>query len=178
MRRSAALLAGSLALLPTAAGAEQPWERSYTIDEIAADLAYGLCPLYLAGQLPLTGNAMLTERGLSDKVSRQASPRFGEMEQVEGIRPDGKVAFGGVPGKVCSVTVTDAQLDLISARLHRDMNLMGIPFKPEPLRVQNGGKTKVEVFKGPLDGKMLYVQLIRMQAPKPAIVVQLFGMAN
>ena len=168
-------------LLPAAAMAEEPFDfgpREYAVDEIAADLAYGFCPLYLAGQFPLTGNPMLAERGFGEQIRRTPEPRFGELEQVTAIKPDGNVAFGGVPGKVCSVTVTGADLEKVSERLHSNMAFMGLEFAPDPANTGDRGGIALETFKARVDGQMLYLQLARVPEPKPAIVAQLFGMAE
>jgi hypothetical protein len=185
--RIAALLAGGLALMPLAASAQEEEfslddflsePRQYAIDEIAADLAYGFCPLYLAGQFPLTGNFELEQRGFGTEIRKTPNPRFGELEQVAAIRPDGNVAFGGVPGMVCSVTVTGADPDAVLARLRADKALMGLDFQPDPANSGDRGSAKLETFKAPVEGQMLYLQLARLSEPEPAVVAQIFGMAE
>jgi len=36
----------------------------------------------------------------------------------------------------------------------------------------------LETFKAPVEGQMLYVQLARVSEPEPAVVAQIFGMAE
>ena len=67
--------AASLLLLPAAATAQ---ERQFSIEEIAADLAYGFCPLFLAGQFSLTAPE-LAARGFGTAIVKQPHPRVGEM---------------------------------------------------------------------------------------------------
>ncbi len=172
-----AILAGSLALSPVAAGAEG-WTRTYTTDEVAADLAYGFCPLYLADQFPLTGNPRLTERGFGGKVINTVEPRFGQIAQVSRLTTDARLAFGGIAGKVCSVTITGKDLDKIYARLVRDKKLTGIAFAAAPRQSGQKGAALIEAYKALVEGQVLNLQLIRMKQPTPTIVVQLFGTAN
>jgi hypothetical protein len=180
-------LAGSLALLPTMASAQpevfslddflsEP--RHHAIDEIATDLAYGFCPLYLANQFPLSGNVELSQRGFGADIARTPDARFGEMEQVFAIRPDGNVGFGGVPGLVCSVTVTGADLDAVLARWHSDMSFMGFAFQLDPAQSGERGTATVETYKAPIEGQVLNLQLARLSAPQPAVVAQLYGTAE
>lgn len=149
-------------------------EREFAVEEIAADLAYGFCPLYLAGQFPLTGNPMLAERGFGEEIRKTPDARFGELEQVAAIRPDGNVAFGGVPGKVCSVTLTGADFDTVLDRLRSDMAFMGLDFEPDPANTGDRGFATLESFKAPVDGQVLHVQLMRVSSPEPAAAAQLF----
>lgn len=181
------VICAMLALTPSAAfAAEEEFSfddflsepRAFAIEEIAADLAYGFCPLYLAGQFPLTGNPMLDERGFGEDINRTPDARFGELEQVTAIRPDGNIAFGGVTDKVCSVTVTGADFETVSARLRSDMAFMGLDFQPDTANSGDRGFAKLETFKAPVDGQMLYVQLAQTTGPEPALVAQLFGMAE
>jgi len=176
-RALAAMVAGSLVLLPMTAGADE-WTRTYATDEVAADMSYGFCPLFLAGQFPLTDNPRLAERGFGNTITKKRDTRFGEFAQVIRKVADGGVAFGGVAGKVCSVTITGANLDKIYLRLRKDKALTGIEFEADAKQSGQKGAALVEAYKGQVEGQMLNLQLIRMKKPAPAIVVQLFGTAN
>lgn len=170
-----AAVAGCALLLAPAASA-QP--REYEVAEIAGDLAYGFCPLYLANIFPLD-SPQLAERGFSPKVAKQAHPRFGELQMVSARRADGEIAFGGVAGKICTVVVTGDKRSAALAKLREAMSWGGLDFKPTP----NTGATlpgvTVETFKAPVDGQMLYLQLIEASVgPAPSVVAQLFGMAE
>ena len=171
MLRALAAAAGLL-LLPAAASAQ---DRQWPIEEMAADLAYGFCPLYLAGQLSLTGPE-LAERGFGPKVTKQPHPRVGEMSLVGAKLPDGEIAFGGAPGKACTVLVTGAKRDAALARLRASMGFMGLDFQPAASPGPALAGVEVETFKAPVDGQTLYVQLVRTSTPQPTIAAQLFAM--
>jgi hypothetical protein len=167
------LLAAASILFASAPVAAQP--REWPIDEMAADLAYGFCPLYLAGQFSLTGPE-LAERGFGATVSKQPHPRVGEMETVSARHKDGELAFGGAPGMACTVVVSGPRRQEVLVRLRSNMAFMGLDFQP----VSNPGPSvagvTAESFKAPVDGQMLYVQLIQAEAPVPTVAAQLFAM--
>lgn len=172
-----ALVAAGTVLAATPASAQ--WgERTFPIEEIAADLAYGFCPLYLAGQFSLTGNPMLAERGFAEEVSRTPDPRFGEVEQVKAARPDGTAAFGGIPGQLCNVTITGADAETVATRLKSDMAIMGIAMQPDPASSGERADGMVAAFKGALEGQVLHLQIARTEAPEAAIVAQLYVTAQ
>lgn len=173
MRRSLSLWAcatGGLMLAASPASAQ--WgERTFSIQEIAADLAYGFCPLYLSSQFPLTDNPMLAERGFGKEVTRSPDVRFGEVEQVKAVKPDGTAAFGGVSGQVCNVTITGADGDAVLARLKSNMPFLGIPMQPD---ATHSGE-QVEAFKGAIqEGQVLHIQLARTGDAGKTIVAQLY----
>src|SRR5215210_199607 len=114
-----------LLLASAPAGAQQ---RQWPINEMAADLAYGFCPLYLAGQFSLTGPE-LAERGFGPTVSRQPHPRVGQMETVSARHKDGEIVFGGAPGKACTVVVSGTKRVETLARLHSSRAFMGLDFQ-------------------------------------------------
>jgi hypothetical protein len=170
----AVALAAAAALLlapPSAAElrAQQP------VDEVAADLAYGLCPLFLAGALPLTSSE-LTDRGFSATVSKQPHPRFGELSMVGAKRPDGEIGFGGAAGKVCTVAVQGPKLPAVLARLKSSMALMGLHFTAAKNLTPDVPGIRVETFSAPVDKQILYLQLIDAGGAKPAVLAQLFVM--
>jgi hypothetical protein len=164
----------SVLLLPPGASA-QP--REYSVEEIAADLAYGFCPLFLANSFPLT-SPQLAERGFSTAIQKQLNPRFGQIEMVSAKRADGEIAFGGAAGKVCTVVVGGERKAAALARLRGSMSWTGLDFTPAPHTGATLPGVKVETFKAPVDGQMLYVQLIEVAAPTPSVMAQLFGMAE
>jgi len=167
-----ALAAACLLAAPAAGGAQ---EREFPIEEIAADLAYGFCPLFLAGQFSLT-SPQLAERGFGTTIVKQPHPRVGEMSLVSALRPDGEIAFGGASGKACTVIVGGPKRETVLARLRDNMAYMGLDFKATAnVGAEQPGVT-VETFKAPVEGQMLYVQLIQANAPKPTVVAQLFAM--
>ncbi len=175
MPRHILAAATACALLLPAAASAQP--RTYEMAEIAGDLAYGFCPLFLAGAFPLT-DARLAERGFSPAIARQANARFGELQMVNAKRSDGEIAFGGVAGKICTVVVTgDKRADALT-RLRETMSWTGLDFKPAPHTGAQLQGVTVETFKAPVDGQVLVVQLIQSGGAIPAVSAQLFGMAE
>lgn len=172
------LLIGALVVacgLPIAGAAQAQPDRKQPIDEIAADLAYGFCPLFLAGQFSLTGPE-LAQRGFGKTVMKQPHPRVGEMSLVGARLPDGEIAFGGAAGKACTVVVTGAKRPAVLARLRSSMAFMGLDFKPTPAPGPALAGATVETFKAPVDGQMLYVQLVQSGGATPAVTAQLFAM--
>ncbi|HYW17022.1 MAG TPA: hypothetical protein VE891_12830 [Allosphingosinicella sp.] len=170
------LAALSLLSISTAAAAQV---REQPIDEIAADLAYGYCPLFLAGQFSLTGPE-LEQRGFGKKITRQPHPRVGEMSLVEAKLSDGQIEFGGAAGKACTVVVhtTRSTRATVLARLRRNMAFMGLDFKPAaspgPSVSMPAGST-VETFRAPVEKQFLYLQHIHMPDPTGVVVAQLFA---
>jgi hypothetical protein len=160
----------ALALLAAPVSAQ----REYKFDEIAADAAYGLCPLFLAGQFPLS-SPQLAERGFGSAVQKQSHPRFGELQMVAVTRAEGEIAFGGAPGQVCMVVVTGAGRDAALARLRETMSFMGLPFEPVPHQGRQLEGVTVDTFKAPVEKQFLNVQLIQSKGPTPSVSAQLFA---
>jgi hypothetical protein len=169
-----AALAFAAAVTPVAAQLrEQP------IDEIAADLAYGFCPLFLAGQFSLTGPE-LAQRGFGTTVTKQPHPRVGEMSLVEAKLPDGQIAFGGAAGKACTVVVTAPKSTraAVLARLRSSMAVTGLDFKPAPSpgpSVPALAAATIETFRAPVENQFLYLQHIQIDDPTGSVVAQLFA---
>jgi hypothetical protein len=145
------------------------------IDETVADLVYGLCPLFLAGQIPL-GDARLVDRGFSAKVETAAGTRFGEIQVVKASLNDGEITFGGAPGTVCGVTAEGAKTDAVMAVLKKNMSFAGLHFQPVADTSGAPPSIRVETFRAPVDNRFLYLQLLRTEMPKPIISAQLFAM--
>lgn len=164
--------AACLLLSPTAAAAQ---DRQWPIEELASDLAYGFCPLYLAGQFSLTAPE-LAERGFGTTVLKQPHPRVGEMSLVSARRPDGDIAFGGAPGKACTVVIAGPKREAVLARLRETMSYMGLDFRPAANPGSSLAGVTVETFKAKVDAQMLYVQLVQAGGPTPSVAAQLFAM--
>ncbi|HYJ83137.1 MAG TPA: hypothetical protein VEW26_09885 [Allosphingosinicella sp.] len=175
------LFASAIAAAPAAAqpAGHSAQVREQPIDEVAADLAYGFCPLFLAGQFSLTGPE-LEARGFGKTVTKQPHPRVGEMSLVEARLPDGQVAFGGAAGKACTVIVNAPRARAeVLARLRSNMAFMGLDFRPAaspgPSVPALAGAT-VETYRAPVEKQFLYLQHIQMAGPAGAIAAQLFAM--
>lgn len=153
--------------------------RTYSVEEIASDLAYGFCPLFLAGQFALDAPE-LSERGFGSKINTAPHPRFGEISIVTVEREDGRIAFGGSAGKACLVIVDGEQREVALNALRDRMAWTGLDFHPADNPVAQLPGTTVETFKAPADGQMLYVQLIQSQSvmTSPIISAQLFAMES
>ncbi len=165
MPARAALIAAALLASPAASAQDGP-----AIDEAAADLAYGMCLPYLAGQMPLAPGGMLDRYGLKGPVRKLPNPRFGELEVLVAARPDGQISFGGVPNKVCQVTVTGTATGPVLAKLRTNMSFLPVPLKPDPANSGDRGIARMEAYKGPLEGLMLNVILSEAQSPTPTVV--------
>jgi hypothetical protein len=171
--------AALLFLLLSPPGGRAPAQgRGQPIDEVAADLAYGLCPLFLAGQLSLTGPE-LAGRGFGTTILKQPHPRIGEMNLVNARLADGEIAFGGAAGKACTVVVKSPRRAAVLSTLHRNMAYTGLDFKPAPApgpAVAGVPSSAIETFKAPAGGQFLYVQLVSVSGPGGAgpVVAQLF----
>jgi hypothetical protein len=175
MRHPIIAAAAASALLLSQGASAQP--RAYEVAEIASDLAYGFCPLFLADSFPLT-DARLAERGFSPAIAKQPNPRFGELQMVNARRADGEIAFGGVPGKICTLVVTGNKRGAALTRLRETMSWTGLDFKPAPHTGAKLPGVTVETFKAAVDGQMLVLQLIESGGASPAVSAQLFGMAE
>ena len=181
MRRTfAAALLLSLSAAAAAQPGATPVAREQAIDEIAADLAYGFCPLFLAGRFSLTGPE-LAQRGFDKLVRKQPHPRVGEMSLVGAKLPDGQIQFGGKEGQACTVIVSapKSTRGAVLARLRSSMAFMGLDFKPAaspgPAVPALKGAT-IETFKAPVEGQFLYLQHVQMDEPAGIVVAQLFAM--
>lgn len=170
------LFAVSQLSLPATAAAAPSRDRP--IDEIAADLAYGSCPLFLAAKFSLTGPE-LGALGFTKTINKQPSP-MGEASFVVAKRPDGEISFGGVSGKVCTVVIVAAMdRHAVLARLRNNLPITGLDFK----RVANPGKAPdakgvaIETFRAPVDKNFLYVQHIHPDdlGTSIPIIVQVFA---
>ena len=167
------LLGAAAALLLASAAPAQP--REYGYEEIASDLAYGFCPLFLAGQFPLN-SPQLAERGFGTAIEKQPNPRFGELEVVTLKRADGEIAFGGAAGKVCTVVLGGGKRAAALEKLRETMSWTGLDFKPVPNHVAPPAGVEVETFRAESGAQALYVQLIEAGGPTPAAMAQLFVM--
>ncbi|HEX8308707.1 MAG TPA: hypothetical protein VF645_09865 [Allosphingosinicella sp.] len=175
----ALLKAAALTFAAGAATASAAPVREQPIDEIAADLAYGYCPLFLAGQFSLTGPE-LEQRGFAKTVRKEPHPRVGQMSLVEAKLPDGQVEFGGAAGKACTVIVhaPKSTRAAVPARLRSSMAFMGLEFKPAaspgPAVPALAGAT-IETFRAPVEKQFLYLQHIQMSDPVGIVAAQLFA---
>jgi len=167
----AALIVAAQSLASAAPASAQP--REYGFAEIAADMAFGFCPLFLAGQFPLT-SPELAARGFAAEIQKQANSRVGELQVVSVKRAEGEITFGGAPAKVCTVVIMGSGRDAALAHLREAMSYGGLDFKPV---AHNGPQIEgltVEAFKAPIEGQFLNLQLIRGGGPTPMVMAQMY----
>ncbi|HEX8578873.1 MAG TPA: hypothetical protein VF655_04675 [Allosphingosinicella sp.] len=167
--------AAAAALLAAAPAVAQP--RVYSPEEIASDLAYGFCPLFLAGKFPLN-SPQLAERGFGTKVTTESHPQLGEMGLVAATYPGGEIAFGGASGRMCRVILTGPKRDAALKQLKDTMSYTGLPFQPTPNVGEDVPGMTTETFKAPIEGGTLYVQLIDAREASNMISAQLFYIAK
>ncbi|WP_066800034.1 hypothetical protein [Sphingomonas soli] len=166
------LTAAALVLAPAAAAqnADKP------IAEVAADLAYGYCPLYLSGQFAITGNPVLKGFGFSEAVETREHPR-GEINIVAAERSDGELGFGGIKDSICQVIVMGAGRAAAWDMLHKNMALAGFDFKPDPANTGPKNGATLETYKAPVEDQFIYLQLVEADAgPSPMVMAQIFVM--
>ena len=164
--------AAACALLLAPGASAQP--REYSVEEIAGDLAYGFCPLFLANGFALDAPE-LAERGFSPAVQTQEAPRFGQIRVVTAKRADGEITFGGAAGKVCSVAVTGERRAAALSKLREAMAWTGLDFKPAPALAPAPAGVTVETYKAPVEGQFLVLQLAEVSGPTPSVLAQLFA---
>jgi hypothetical protein len=165
---------------PAAASAEDasPFgPRAFTIDEIASDLAYGYCPLFIAGQFGLDAPA-LAERGFGSKVETAPDQRFGEISMVTAERTDGRIAFGGASGKACVLVIDGPQREAALTAMRDRMEWTGLAFEKTDNTDPAIPGVTVETFKAPTDGQFLYVQLVQVGSTNPLVSAVIYGKAE
>ena len=117
----------ALADVPAAAqtgGSQQP------IAELAADLAYGMCPQLLQGEAALEGNADLQARGFP-ATARRREHRLGEVAILGQTRADGDVTISSVDRALCQVNVIGTSADKAEALFRSGIGDLGLTFEPD-----------------------------------------------
>jgi hypothetical protein len=149
-----------------------------TVEGIASDLAFGYCPLYLAGQFPLTGNEKLTALGFTNAPQTIPGASVGDSVNVSQQRGDVTLSFGGIPNKLCQVQVIGADPKIVLAKLHEGLGYLPYTFKPVPESsgTQPNGATVETVKAEAQPGVMLNVQLVQatLQDGSKLVGAQLF----
>jgi hypothetical protein len=164
----------ALAAVPAAA---QAFDNKRPMGETASDAAFGFCPLLLAGQLPLKDNDMLTSRGFSGTPKTATDPRWGTVESVEATFPEGKVTFGGVSEKTCSVTLAGSGRAAAAKAVKDSLGLFPIALAPDAADSGKRGGGDVEAFSAKVEGQGVYHMLIITMpdsAPAPVTAIQFY----
>jgi hypothetical protein len=168
-------------LLPSAAPAQpkpgQAQPPQGDLAEIASDLAYGVCPLFLAGRFPLTA-PVLAQQGFGTAIQKRSHPSFGELQMVVARRNDGEIGFGGAAGKVCVVVATGGKREAALAKLRGNMFATGFAFEPVPHSGPEFPDMTVETFRAPVKDQAIYLQLIQARGATPSVTAQIFGLAK
>jgi hypothetical protein len=170
-----ALLAAALLALPTASAQSVP----DTLDGVVTDLAYGYCPLFLAGQFPLTGNPKLTELGFTGAEQSAPNARFGSLKFVGQKRDGVDLSFGGVPDKVCQVNVIGAGAPAMLAKVRAKLNMLPYDFKPDTANSGRGANgASAETLMAKIDATtVMRVQFVQGSVQgSPIAGVQIFFM--
>lgn len=168
------LVLAAAALLASPAVSAQNADKP--IAEVAADLAFGYCPLYLAGQFAITGNPVLKDFGFTETIDTRQHAR-GEIKVVGAKRGDGELGFGGIEGQICQVMVMGPNRTAAWDMLHKNMAFAGFDLKPDPANTGPKNGAKVETYKAPVEGQFVYVQLVEADvAPTPMVMAQIFVM--
>lgn len=183
-RHFALLLAGSLALMPAAARAEddKPFSaddffsqpREYTVEEIASDLAYGFCPLFLARQFGLD-DPQLAERGFGTDIETAPDERFSEINMVTAKREDGRIAFGGSKGKACILVIDGPQREAALTALRERMSWTGLDFQPVDAPGPAVTGATIETFRAAVEDQFLYLQLNQIGAANPLVSAVMYA---
>jgi hypothetical protein len=143
------------------------------IEESAADLAFGYCPLFLADKFSLTG-AELKKHGFGTDISKVVHPTHGELTTVSSRRPDGEILFGGQAGRVCTVTIAGSKHGSALAKLRTSMSFMGVNMKPVKSPASVPPVLTIESFRGAVGEQFLNLQLLTVGGPTPAVMTQMF----
>ena len=163
----AVLAAALIAVSASAAAQDAP-----SIEDVASDAAYGFCPLFLAGHLPLNAPE-LARAGFGAAVQSAMHPQLGLISTVKATPPGGEVTFGGASGQICNVTVTGASRGAVLVALRERKGWMGIDFQSAPAPGADDG-TSAEHFTATVEGQTLHLMLLQSESGTPAIAAQLY----
>lgn len=175
---TAALAAAAIAATPAAA---QAFDNKRPMGETASDAAFGFCPLFLAGQLALADNQDLVSRGFSATPTTATDPRFGDVQSVEASFPEGKVAFGGVSEKTCSVTISGPGRAAAAKAVKDAMDLFPVALTADAANSGKRGGADVEAFSALAPGTGTFHMLIVTMpddAPAPVTAIQFYMTAE
>lgn len=145
--------------------------------EMASDLAYGVCPLFLAGRFPLT-TPLLAQRGFGTTTQKRTHPSFGDLQMVSAKRNDGEISFGGLANKVCIVVATGEKRDAVLEKLRGNMFGTGLAFEPVPHSGPEFPDVTIETFRAPVQDHAIYLQLIQARGATPSVTAQIFALAK
>lgn len=170
--RFAAIVAtAALSSAAPAAATASPLARAVT------DATFGLCPLFLAGQLSLKDNDQLKMRGFSNDVQSHEDAKFGRLETVSGDFSDGRAEFGGVVDKICQVHFKGkGRLAAIKA-VRAEIPGYGIALKNDPALSGPKGNYLLEAYSGTVeDGSIVHllISTLSAKAGKSETAIQFF----
>jgi hypothetical protein len=101
------------------------------------------------------------------KITQTA--RWGTAQTVSAAFKDGAVEFGGVPGKVCTVSVTGAARAGAAQAIRDGMgNFAQFGMKADPANSSQRPGAKIEAYAGKVDATtFLHLFITLMDAPYP-----------
>ena len=143
-------LAAAMLLVAPAATAQSVPE---TVDGIVADLAYGYCPLYIAGEFPLVGNDQLQKLGFTGAPDSIPNQRFGSLTFVSQKRDGVEMSFGGVPDQVCQINVIGAGAPTVLDKVRAKLSLLPYDFEPDAANSGTQANGSAETMMAKVDDK-------------------------
>ena len=164
------LRAAALALLvcasAPAAAQEQPAPSpaAVALPVLAADLAYGFCPMLMNGDASLNANADLIALGFPATAQAVTNARLPDFALLGQTTASGEVTVGGIPQSMCEVSVIGEQAEAALVTLRSGLSDLGLALEPDaansgPVPQGNG---IVEALKMPLpEGGVVRVQFLR-----------------
>ena len=162
--RAAALLL--ICASAPAAAQEQPApsRAAISLPVLAADLAYGFCPMMMNGEAALTANADLIALGFPATAEPGGNARLPYFALLGQTTPSGDVTVGGISQSICQVSVIGEQAEAALVTLRSGLTDLGLALEPD---AANSGPVPqgdgiVESLKMPLpEGGVVRVQFLQ-----------------
>ncbi|NIJ22380.1 hypothetical protein FHS95_004095 [Sphingomonas naasensis] len=153
-----AFAAAALLVAPAATAQSIPG----TVEGIVGDLAYGYCPMYLAGEFPLVGNDQLKKLGFTGAPNSTSSPGVGSLTFVSQKRDGITITFGGVPDQLCQINIVGPGAPSVLEKVRAKLSLLPYDFKPDPANSGTQANGSAEQLVAKVDDKtVLRVAFIR-----------------
>jgi hypothetical protein len=163
MMRYVALAAGAL-LTPSAASAQGALPP---VEDIASDLAFRYCPLFLANKFPLNDNTQLDGLGFEGEIKTQPNARFGEIQYRAQNRNGLQFSFGGTVGKICQVLVVGNGSASVDAAMRKRVSKHFAP-DPSETRVNTDGSRVETLMARVSENAVLKIQFVTRPSPPTA----------
>ena len=131
------LRAAALALLicasAPAAAQEQPAPSpaAVSLPVLAADLAYGFCPMLMNGEAALTANADLIALGFPATAEPGGNARLPDFALLGQTTPSGDVTVGGISQSIGQISVIGEQAEAALVTLRSGLTDLGLALEPD-----------------------------------------------